>query len=285
MGFVLGCAIDRSGTGPSDQPGGDASLDAPVEDAPLDDRTAPPADALSDRSPDADAAPPPSPCPVLSGIDVLALYSFDEEPDTDRAVDQTGLHPAALRNGSFPERLGPSREECGQAFQFDGQAYLEIADTPDWDLEEGAIDFWFLPPDMSEGRQAAIVSRDANGIRQPGHLTVFYLSNGRIEARLQREANDQRLTSAALPDQWTHVGVSFGPQGFRLFINGVLVASNPVFTFGIDGNANPWTIGASQSQSSEGEANSLFGFPPSGAIDHFRVQRLEDDFRQIRLVD
>lgn len=251
--------------------------------------------ALDGLAGEADATAAPLRCPDPQS-DAVALYRFEAAAPM---VDEMGVHDAMTSGGTLGSTTGPN--DCGGALAFpaDGNAFLWIADSPDWDLPDGSVDFWVrFDVDASAGF-VALVTRDAGG-NADGHFSVFRVQDGTIVARLQTVVETVHLcANTPTPEEaWTHVGVNFGAAGFELWVNGQratrtdeVVFESPTFartvwpcggslTIGLAGNDNPWILGVNGARTDEGALTPIAGeWLREGAIDHFRVSRVRRDFR------
>jgi hypothetical protein len=225
-------------------------------------------------------------CDPQVGGDTVALYDFDGTFETD----QSAQHSGTVIGEIVP---GPSTRCGAQSGQLNG-GHIVIADSPAFDLTEGSVELFVRSPDPSLGRLQGILSRDADGTAFDGHFTIGLSPDGRLFARMQRHQNDLSVfrCSGVLPaDQWIHVGVSFGPPGFRLWIDHVEASGGTVtllevlqdcsvpHTFGIDGNNNALVIGASLMGSVEGASDPVAEVPlDGGSIDHLHLRSTWRDF-------
>ena len=102
----------------------------------------------------------------------------------------------------------------------------------------------FTTDDVS-GYQA-LFSKDHTGLQNGGHLTAF-VKDGRIKVRLQSATTEKWLYSdegSVVAGAQHHLAVSFGAQGFQVYLDGQLVASNEEFTQGLDTNQERLALGA-----------------------------------------
>lgn len=227
----------------------------------------------------------------------MALYRFDES-DGSAIVDATGNHPGFVvgKEGTEWDRVdGP--EPCQRALRFTpsetATPYAVVPNHTELDLSQGSIELWvrFDAPPPAESVDG-ILSRDANGTDLPGHFSFFRACDGRLVIRLQR-SDTQQLHLCSDPveqDRWLNVGINFGGGPVELFVDGAAAANtepyacnpgkpgNPCGTGdevseGLDGNTNPWVIGALNWTALEGSAEPVQ--PLHGAIDalHFRNTR------------
>ena len=111
-------------------------------------------------------------------------------------------------------------------------------------LTDGTIALRFTADDV--GGRNALFSRDARGYGSGGHLTAL-VNNGRLEVRLQSESESVTLRSdsgSILACQEYHFAITFGAEGFRLFLDGQVVDAEPAFTGGMENNSESLVIGA-----------------------------------------
>jgi hypothetical protein len=241
-------------------------------------------------APDGGAAAAACPEPDAT---TLALLSFDGALEST-VPDATGDHDGMIVGDGAASVPGPS--ECGEAIAFADGTYVVIPDAPIFQLPAGSISFWARVP-APVGIGAGMVSRDETGQNTPGHLTVWYTAEGRFATRLQDVSAGGQMTRCGaeelVPGTWYHVGVNFGGGGdFELWVDGVeqlatglvlygggdLACDDGSFTIGIDGNQNPWVLGASSAKSSAGAAGSITEPFTGGALDHLIISEARSDF-------
>ena len=231
---------------------------------------------------------PPGDGQVLGGVcDVavddhdIALYTFDDGSVVTIADRQQRFNGAVVGGGALAI---PSIDGCGMALQFPatGTTYVEIPDRPEFHLDEGSIELLVRTSDFSALR--GILSRDAAGSGQSGHLTLYEVVQGRIVLRVQ-DGGDMFLCSNQVfePGTWVHVVINIGDP-VELYLDGEKAASlEPVAVpangvcgesraMSIAGNGNPWTLGGSQDMSDEGAATPFTGQFRDGAVDHLRIR-------------
>ncbi len=257
-------------TDPAD-PATDDSADAD-DPSSTDDAGGPP-DTASGATPDPDdaggapaAAPPPPPAASVPAPIVLLHF---EDTGPVAADDSGNARDGAYQGGASPGATG--WDGAGTAVSFDGEDdFVEIAADTAFALPEGTVAFRINAADLG-GRQA-LVSRDSSGYDDGGHLTAWVHGDGRVEVRLQSDSASTTLESASgaiTEGDWAHIAISFGPEGAALVIDGVTVDTDS-YTGGIDGNNEPWTLGAGQNRSGDGVASNLKDYF-EGAIDEFAV--------------
>jgi hypothetical protein len=232
---------------------GQAAADAALSDGPVAADAAPGGDGATGDGAVAARCPGPD-------SDVVALFSFDDGAGPTFA-DETGAHQAEVVSGSVSIVAGP--DGCGNAVAFPAageEAVIVVPDSPAFQLAAGSVDLWVRAGSVA-GRQG-LASRDADGASLPGHFKID-LEEGYVVVRLQQDNASYFLCSDAplLAGSWVHIGVNFGPPGAELWVDGVRatrdepveqIPCGDLLTTGIDGNQNPWSLGAANSRSAEG---------------------------------
>lgn len=130
-------------------------------------------------------------------------------------------------------------------FQSSKKDFVEVEHRAELAMEEGTITMQFCPAAIW-GRKT-LFSKDAADTRTPGHMTAW-VHDGRIEARLtspERTVTIQtdRGTVAVGKPSW--LAVTFGPHGFRIYLDGVLAAAKETCRQGLEVNSENLLIGAS----------------------------------------
>jgi hypothetical protein len=127
------------------------------------------------------------------------------------------------------------------------------------ELDQGTVALTFTADQVS-GTQC-LFSKDSKGFDDGGHLSIW-LTDGQVVARLQDTSKSYKLSSdpgAIKAGAASQVAVSFGDEGFRLYVGEELVAQSH-YTGGIAQNSEPIVLGASAAQSSDGKADNLKHF-------------------------
>lgn len=255
---------------------------------------APTGQTTPDAGPVRDAGAPPSMCATAATSETVVLYTYESLPVlTDIGGMANSEWFPLTADATLGSTEGPST--CGDAIGFDGDgAVITRADT--LQLEQGAIDFWVRfsgPPNGAQG----ILSRDATGQDEPGHISVFRSCDDHIIVRIQDNLlSTYRCSNEPVPElTWTHVGINFGAPDLELFVDGEkqerLAESNlwgegcidgPIscrgeVAVGIDGNAEPLVIGASSYQAEPGSGTPL-ALPFVGAMDSVHIRAARQDF-------
>lgn len=232
----------------------------------------------------------PSPCALAPGATpALARYDFEDEAGAGTLRDARSLADAQVVDGSFVPVPGP--DGCGNALALgDAGLFAQIPNLPDWDLDEGSIDFWLRVPEVAGAY--GVLGRDQLGTELPGHFSVWLTPDNTVTLRLQgATAHGTHCTDAALaPGQWAHVAFNFGDAGSELWVEGVLgtrIGDPRIETIvpecgssttdGIAGNEQPWVLGFDTSRSGDALDGLLHHFS-GGAIDALQISAVRRDF-------
>lgn len=230
----------------------------------------------------------PDPC-IDPALKPLLRFSFDGPQGSGDTLMSSGTlaRPGQLFGTSWS--LDPGGV-CGKALVLrptsSGASYLQVTHEVFFDLQQGAVELW-VRFDRAPGQNEGVFSRDAKFQVESGHLTLVRRPSGLLVARLQ--GLDAVVGAACMgasafkKGQWHHVVVDFGGAGgLALYVDGkpgdYQQPSNtdwpcgltaPTVGLGIEGNHNPWVIGAHSFNSGEGLAGAEDQLV--GAIDEFRL--------------
>jgi subtilisin family serine protease len=113
-------------------------------------------------------------------------------------------------------RQGANSIPLSASDSFAGFFQKHYADT-------GTIQFYFKPDSSQPSETRFIVTQRGNAARAAGHLDLVLATDNTLRFSLHDSAT--LTNSIALnPDQWYHIGLSYGPSGMTLFVNGDSVA-------------------------------------------------------------
>lgn len=178
-------------------------------------------------------------------VDTESLGSqVQSDYDDLRVVVQDGSTWQEIARDVDAFEANPPHEGFG-VFDASNSEFVQVADNATLQNANGTLELWLRVTGDPAGTYG-LVSKDASGQAQNGHLTVTWEGDGTIRARVQDGGTGSYDVQSGVldPDQWNHVGFSWGSQGMKLTINGVLADTNP-YTGGIDGNTQPLLLGAS----------------------------------------
>ncbi|MCI2401184.1 Ig-like domain-containing protein [Aliiroseovarius sp. N1Y82] len=113
--------------------------------------------------------------------------------------------------------------------EFDGTAggVVEIAHDAAFETPEGTVAFSFIATDTS-GAQG-LFAKDASGYVGGGHHLVMFLKGSTLKVRVQDADSEVYLNYGGITvGQEYEVALTFGADGAELWIDGALVASDPL---------------------------------------------------------
>jgi hypothetical protein len=242
----------------------------------------PPDASPADVAPELDAG---SACVEPPPAGVFAHFRFDGDFSDARgaALDGMGVSPFTFVEGATG---------CGSAVSFGSRpaadtGFVVLAPSDLWRRAEGSIELMVRVDELTSAG-AGVLSRDTIGAGGGGHLTLMVASTRQLGVRIQGTvANASALCSDhAIPLRtWVHVGIQFGATA-RLFVDGVQQSFDGTITGGaelvrldcrgaelldrpLDGNDEPWVIGAATWDSDPGSATPTSA-PLVGAVDELR---------------
>ncbi len=196
-------------------------------------------------------------CPTL-----VARYHLD-----GTLADELG----ALDGTAVGDGLTFVPGDLGQALRIptDATSYVQVADSPAFDLTAGEIELRFRFGDAALAGDLGLLSRDAVGTATDGHVSLRLGHDRRVVLRIQRMSDPSesvfRCTADPVAvDDWHTLSAAFGPDGLVMKVDGVpasgtsWVDTNAVtvdctvaWDRGIAGNDNPLVLGALTVLSSE----------------------------------
>ena len=162
-----------------------------------------------------------------------------------RAEDNT-LDSVGTNNGTFGETYGPNPSpytngEAGQAFNFDGQSYVEVPDSSSLRFTNTmTVECWINVSSYggAQTREAVEKSGFSLGL-DPATQTPYFgvlSSNSILSSTLTRG-------TAAIPlNQWVHLAGTVDGTNVNIYVNGAIVGSVP-WTRGIFVDTSPLEIG------------------------------------------
>ena len=122
--------------------------------------------------------------------------------------------------------------------------HIEVTHSANMELNEGTIALNFTADNASGW--TALFSKDYTGNRDGGDLTAF-VADGRVKVRFQSATHDVWLKSAegsVRNGQEYHLALTFGDDGFWLYLDGQMVDGEAEFTQSLQQNTQNMAIGA-----------------------------------------
>ncbi|WP_188353749.1 beta strand repeat-containing protein, partial [Malaciobacter pacificus] len=179
---------------------------------------------------------------------VIGYWSLGEDNDGGTiADDKTSLDNDMTLHANY--ELGQTNsingDDTAVKFYTNGYGWGTIEHDSSYEIENGTISFW-MKDTGHIADNAGLFSKDSQNYDDGGHLTIMTMSDGSILVRLQSDSASYEVRSAAGSislDEWAQVTFSFGEEGMKLYINGVLADTNS-YTGGIEDNTSDIVIAA-----------------------------------------
>jgi hypothetical protein len=186
-----------------------------------------------------------------------------DEPDGTTAVDTVGFEDAVAGPGVTGGATGAVGGSGGSAWRFDGssQGYAQTA-TTESPPDVMSLEAWFRTSSTAGGKLVGFQDRLANNRRDVDSDRHLYLdTNGKVNFGVRPDQTRQVATSSAAYNdgKWHLATGTLGPDGIRLYVDGVLQRHNPNATVGQHLLRGFWRIGGS----------SLTGWPGAPATGFF----------------
>ncbi|MFK7959456.1 MAG: LamG-like jellyroll fold domain-containing protein [Phycisphaerales bacterium] len=219
------------------------------------------------------------PAPSGGGIETSIA---DNEPvghwtlgdaDGDPAADSVGSQDGTYVGGVTTEVAGAA--DGSSAVSLDGNDdYVRIDHAPEFVADSGTWQMWFNSSDTSG--TSGLWSKDASSQNEGGHM-MLNVRNGELELRMQSEGDETEFRAGDVDDDtWHHVAVTFGDEGLKLYLDGVMVGQDADWTAGTAGdpgdtpNQNHIFLGAQTRSASDGSTTPSGGYF-EGELDHFAI--------------
>ncbi len=139
--------------------------------------------------------------------------------------------------------------EQSSGLMFDGASFESFTHQNDFEINDGAVAFWLKTTAI--GSRQGLWSKDSSGYDTGGHVSIMLEPDGRVRYRIQSTTGTVELysTTQLSIDTWDHITASFGADGAKLYVNGVLEDSNNYSgglgdSSGGAGNFEPFVVGA-----------------------------------------
>lgn len=194
------------------------------------------------------------------GPDGKVIFGYDSR---DRAGDPIGSDPGKYSSNPYLgsnlfEFAGPVPAGLAKpnilleraARSFDGiDDSVEMAHRNSLAREAGTYSFTFRA-DMVGGKPQALISKDHDGYRTGGHLTIWIDEWGYLHAKMQgtdvsRELVSWNSANKIVAGRDHHVAFSFDQNELRLYLDGRLIDVDAGIAGGMTGNFEDLVIGAS----------------------------------------
>jgi len=190
---------------------------------------------------------------VLKGITPIAYWNLNETSGSAIA-DSAG----APQNGVFygprpdlddpgpPAAVAPFGAQTGADFHDSRREYIAVAHDAAFEVARGTIQLWFRTRDANDDQTLFAKDQDgtSNGLKirlDDRDLRVQFENGSSVHAIDTRNTAFNNLIRS---NTWYQLTFTFGAEGMRLYVNGVLVGAN-AYAGGLVGNREAIVIGAS----------------------------------------
>ena len=199
----------------------------------------------------------------------VALWHCNEGFGSGTA-DATGRYPLGFKATGEPAWTAAGR--FGYALRFDGVDDVLTHDTlGNGGMPNGTLEMWIKPNVTIDSTLSYTPNLWVKGgaIREYFTLNWEYAGDGRLWFKLRSESLGNifipSITNVWSANTWYHVAVTWGGQGAKFFVNGVLEGSNPITRALLAGTYYKFAIG---------------GYPVSntafnGTIDEIRLSDIQ----------
>ncbi|MEM8577777.1 MAG: Hint domain-containing protein [Pseudomonadota bacterium] len=183
----------------------------------------------------------------------VGRWDFDDAADPLDDADATD-NDAILQNGA-------SYNPATGAISLDGiDDFIEIPHDPSYDLTSATIVTELTLDTIPPSGRVGIFSRDSNDFDGGGHFTTWVTSTGAVELRWQDTGNSYTFTTGAgVISAGTDHNVQFtldaASQTIEVYVDGNLEGTLNNVPVTLQGNSEPWVLGATQNTSGDGVAD------------------------------
>jgi Ca2+-binding RTX toxin-like protein len=187
------------------------------------------------------------------GSGVNAVFHFALE-DTTWGNNETVTDSVNGVTGTARGGTGTASGAEGNAAQFDGSGdYIEVPHDAAMELDAGTFTIDFVA-----WNNGTIASKDSSGYDDGGHFDLSINSSREVELRIQTDDDESFYLRGGDLDwsNWHNATVTWDGDTVTLYVNGEAVDSVES-DYTMANNEEPWTFGASQQASGDGQANSL----------------------------
>ena len=215
----------------------------------------------------------------ISDSNTLFLAHFDGDDEVYRHVTNS----STTCFGMPGRRQGADLNYDGKfdrCVNFNGSSdYVEFLHHKDYDIQDVTVEFWFKADDIYNTQH--LFSKDSSGYDTGGHLTIGLVYDD-IYVRSQNTYTSKEIQfdPNITPGVWYHLAVVLGTGGIKVFLNGVLKSSDASWTQGLNGNREPFILGAGLTSNYDSYVY-YHTYHFNGKIDELRIsstRRYESNF-------
>ena len=162
--------------------------------------------------------------------DTVALWHFNEGSGQQIHDDTGNGHDSVLGSGDQADNNDPdwtNEGYAGSALEFNGDQYVNIPNDGSFDLEQGTIELWFKLKNPIQGNQATwiMMISKAESDDFNSYLGFGDSPAGKLRYKMEKGGDEGSIASNSNQwdaNQWYFVAATFGPNGRKLYVDGVL---------------------------------------------------------------
>lgn len=164
---------------------------------------------------------------IVSDLNKLAgAWSFNEGEGCTAHDNSGNNNHGLIRNCSSNQWATNKQEKPGRSFIFEGNNYIEIADSSTLQIEDDiSISLWIkMPENLPEEEQdMTILHKRAVGTEDYSFSLVYQGAEKgygwTASAGIQTELSGIKLENSAIPDRWQHIIVTFDGTTWKMYID------------------------------------------------------------------
>ena len=155
------------------------------------------------------------------------------------------------------------------SFTGERDQFIDLGHQDAMEIANGTVAITFTADSVSGTK--ALFSKDGRGFEEGGHLTAV-IRDGIIQVRQQTDERSETLKLSDHPieaGEQHQLSVSFGEDGLKVYLDGILAAAEPEMVQGLEENDRAFLVGASGMYRSDDEQAPRYNF--EGEISQFAL--------------
>ncbi|MEM8655971.1 MAG: Hint domain-containing protein [Pseudomonadota bacterium] len=189
------------------------------------------------------------------GSTAVPIGRWDFDDATDPLDDAASLDNDAILQS------GATYDAASGSVSLDGvDDFIEIPHDPAYDLTSATIVTSVTLDALPASGRYGLFSRDSSGFDGGGHLTTWINADGSVDLRWQSDTTSYDVSTpaglvTAGTDHDIQVVLDADAQSIQIYVDGLLSGGASGVPVTLEGNTEPWVVGASQWTSGNGVAN------------------------------
>lgn len=118
---------------------------------------------------------------------------------------------------------------------------LDAGSSPDFDIQTGAVSFWFKTSDNNKAVDRYMIGKDGSGPNDGDWTVLLNASANPDDIRFRTADSGGEFIissdSGISADTWYHVALNFGTGGMEMYVDGVKQADTDPVTYGMENAA------------------------------------------------